>query len=46
MKNLLISLLVLGALVALKVWNPYPVQILELKSIDYTLRSKEITTKK
>jgi len=44
MKNLLISLLVLGALVALKVWNPYPVQILELKSIDYTLRSKEITT--
>jgi adenylate cyclase len=44
MKNFLISFLVLCALVALKVWNPYPVQILELKSIDYTLRSKEITT--
>ena len=44
MKNFLISFLVLCALVALKVWNPYPIQILELKSIDYTLRSKEITT--
>ena len=44
MKNFLISLLVLCALVAIKIWNPYPVQILELKSIDYTLRSKEITT--
>jgi len=44
MKNFLISFIVLCALVALKIWNPYPVQILELKSIDYTLRSKEITT--
>jgi adenylate cyclase len=44
MKNFLISLLVLIALVALKVSNPYPVQVLELKSIDTLLRSKEVTT--
>jgi adenylate cyclase len=44
MKNFLISLLVLIALVALKVSNPYPVQVLELKSIDTLLRSKEVAT--
>ena len=44
MKNLLISLTVLIALVALKIFNPYLTQVLELKSIDTLLRSKEITT--
>ena len=43
MKNFLISLLVSVALVTIKVWNPFPVQVLELKSIDLTLRSKEVT---
>lgn len=44
MKNFLISFAVLILLVILKVMNPYPLQVLELKSIDTTLRSKEITT--
>ena len=44
MKNFIISLLVLVFLVSLKIWNPYPVQILEMKSLDLTLRSKEVTT--
>jgi adenylate cyclase len=44
MKNFIISLLVLVFLVTLKIWNPYPVQVLELKSLDTLLRSKEITT--
>ena len=43
MKNFLISLLVLIALVALKINNPYPVQLLELKSLDLVLTSKEVT---
>jgi adenylate cyclase len=44
MKNFLISLVVLIALIALKVFNFYPIQLLELKSLDTLLRSKEITT--
>ena len=44
MKNFIISLLVLVFLVTLKVFNPYPLKVLELKSIDLTLRSKEVTT--
>jgi adenylate cyclase len=44
MKNFLISFAVLILLVTLKIMNPYPLQVLELKSIDTTLRSKEITT--
>jgi adenylate cyclase len=44
MKNFLISLLVLVALIAIKVSNPYLTQVLELKSIDTLLRSKEVTT--
>ena len=44
MKNFLISLLVLIAMIAIKIWNPYPVQLLELKSLDLLLTSKPVTT--
>jgi len=44
MKNFLISLLVVVVLIAIKIWNPYPVQLLEMKSLDLLLTSKEVTT--
>ena len=44
MKNFLISLLVLVGLLALKISNPYPIQLLELKSLDLLLTSKPVTT--
>jgi adenylate cyclase len=40
MKNFIISLFVVVALVAIKIWNPYPVQLLEMKSLDLLLTSK------
>jgi len=44
MKNFIISLLVVIGLIAIKVWNPLPVQLLEMKSLDLLLTSKPVTT--
>ena len=44
MKNFIISLLVVIVLAAIKIWNPLPIQLLEMKSLDLLLTSKEVTT--
>ena len=44
MKNFLISLAVVIVLIAIKVSNPLPVQLLEMKSLDLLLTSKPQTT--
>lgn len=44
MKNLIVSLFVVFTLAAIKVWNPYPIQLLEMKSLDLLLTSKPTTT--
>ena len=36
-----INLLIVAALAALFIWNPYPFQILELKSIDTLIMGRE-----
>ena len=37
-----INILIAATLVALFVWNPYPFQILELKSLDSLIMSREV----
>ena len=44
MKNFIISLLVVILLAAIKIYNPLPIQLLEMKSLDLLLTSKEVTT--
>jgi adenylate cyclase len=44
MKNFIISLLVVIALATIKMWNPYPVRLLEMKSLDLLLTMKEQST--
>ena len=44
MKNFIISLLVVIVLAAIKIWNPLPIQLLEMKSLDLLLTSKSVTT--
>ena len=44
MKNFLISLLVVILLAAIKICNPLPIQLLEMKSLDLLLTSKSVTT--
>jgi len=41
MKNFIIAVTLLLSLITVKVWNPYPLQVLELKFIDFILNSKE-----